>query len=441
MTTTAETLDQLRQHFNQAPYPNQPLEKYPDDANDLYDHSLVTAYYRCYQQVIQPEGRVILDAGCGTGYKSLVLALANPGAKIVGVDLSEDSIVMAKQRLEYHQVGNCEFHAMALEDVAQLGIQFDYINCDDVLYLVPDPIAALSAMRSVLTPQGIIRANYHSATGRRFCSLSQSFFKTLGCMQGPPQQEEIALVRQTMEALRPEVTLVRQVWGKAFLEHDELVLANHLLQNDKTWSMVQFFDALEVSGLEFASMVDWWTWNLADLFRDLEALPIEVVMRLSELSLKEQLALYETINHRHRLLDLWMTLPGQPMQYVPMDEWSDETWYGATVHLHPQLVSEKFRNDLVDCAGSAKMLNTAGYLRTTTPEPATVFLDTLMTGCLLPLLDQGMDFQDVLNRWLHLRPINPVTMQPTTPEEAFYPLQQILLELARIGYVLLEPGN
>ncbi|MEB3293288.1 MAG: methyltransferase domain-containing protein, partial [Synechococcales bacterium] len=156
-------LEKLRQHFNQAPYPRIPLETVPTEPYILYLHNLTTAYYRCHQKVVTPQGKVILDAGCGTGYKSLALAKSNPGAKIIGVDLSEDSVELAKQRLAFHKVENVEFYAIALEELPTLGMTFDYINCDEVLYLIPDPIAGLNALRSVLKPEGILRANFHSA--------------------------------------------------------------------------------------------------------------------------------------------------------------------------------------------------------------------------------------------------------------------------------------
>ncbi len=69
--------DKIRQQFDSAPYPNTPLDKNPkNDASLLYFHNLVTAYYLRNQKVIDNKDKVILEAGCGTGYRSLVLAEA-----------------------------------------------------------------------------------------------------------------------------------------------------------------------------------------------------------------------------------------------------------------------------------------------------------------------------------------------------------------------------
>ncbi len=100
-----ELIENIRQQFDNTPYPRIPLEQSPKDNSELlYLHNLVTAYYFRNRKVINTSGKVILDAGCGTGYKSLVLALANPGAKIVGIDLSAESVKLAEQRLQYHEL-------------------------------------------------------------------------------------------------------------------------------------------------------------------------------------------------------------------------------------------------------------------------------------------------------------------------------------------------
>jgi ubiquinone/menaquinone biosynthesis C-methylase UbiE len=139
--------EKIRQQFDTGPYPRTPLEKSPkNDAMSLYIHNLINPYYLRNQKVIETEGKLILDAGCGSGYKSLVLAEANPGAKIIGVDISEKSVDLARQRLQYHGFDNTDFHVISIEQLPQLGLDFDYINCDEVLYLFRDPSVGLQAM-------------------------------------------------------------------------------------------------------------------------------------------------------------------------------------------------------------------------------------------------------------------------------------------------------
>ena len=178
---TLELLEKIRQQFDFGPYPRIPLERSPkEDVARLYIHNFITPYYLRNQKVIKTEGITILDAGCGSGYTSLTLAEANPGARIVGIDLSEQSVELAKKRLQYHGFDKAEFYAMSIEEVTTLKEQFDYINAHEVLYLLPDAVAGLQAMKSVLAKNGIIRTNLHSSLQRASFYRAQELFKTDG---------------------------------------------------------------------------------------------------------------------------------------------------------------------------------------------------------------------------------------------------------------------
>jgi 2-polyprenyl-3-methyl-5-hydroxy-6-metoxy-1,4-benzoquinol methylase len=441
---TQDSLEKLREHFNAAPYPNKPLEKAPDSPAFLYKHSLVSAVYRREGRVTETQGKVILDAGCGTGYGALGLAWANPGAKIVGVDLSEDSVDLARQRMAFWGLENCEFHAITLEALPSLGMQYDYINCDDVLYLIPDPIEGLKVMGSILSPSGIMRVNYHSATGREAFRLAQNAFGMLGMMNGAPCPEEVAMVRQTIQSMVPDVSLRARTWTNEYLGSEEAVLANYLLRGDKSWSMKDFFAAMAAADLSFISMLDWLTWDLTSLFNNgLENLPMEVLFAFSEMSEEEQLHFFETVHAKHRLLDVWCGRSDYQAKNVKsIADWTSEDWQDVKVYFHPQAMSQGVIDDMQNCAESSMMLN-FGDLPELLDEglkTATFFLDSLTLGSLLPLLDGPQSLETLKQRWLQLRPLNPLTMQASEPDEADRPLKAILAELERIGYVMLERG-
>ena len=90
----SELQAKIRQQFDAVTYPRVPVENSPQNEYELlFLHNLITPYYLRNQKVIETKGKVILDAGCGSGYKALVLAMANPGAQIVGIDISEKSLI------------------------------------------------------------------------------------------------------------------------------------------------------------------------------------------------------------------------------------------------------------------------------------------------------------------------------------------------------------
>jgi len=289
-----DLIEKIRQQFDYAPFPRIPLEKSPESNFELlYLHNLVTAYYFRNKKVINTEGKLILDAGCGSGYKSLVLAQANPGAKIVGIDLSEESVKLARHRLQYHGFENAEFYAIKIEELPSLGLQFDYINADEVLYLLPDAIAGLQAMKSVLAPDGIIRTNLHSANGRAGVFRAQAVFKAMGLMDGSPGELEIEIVRETMEALRDEIGLKTAGWNATLAQDESWIMSNYLLVGDKGCTIPEVFAMLRSADLEFINMVAWRRWDLMDLFKDADDLPPFLAMSLPEASVEERLHLSE----------------------------------------------------------------------------------------------------------------------------------------------------
>jgi 2-polyprenyl-3-methyl-5-hydroxy-6-metoxy-1,4-benzoquinol methylase len=432
-----ELIENIRQQFNNTPYPRIPLEESPKDNSELlYIHNLVTAYYLRNRRVINTEGKAILDAGCGTGYKSLVLAIANPGAKIVGIDLSEQSVKLAEQRLQYHGVANAEFYALKIEELPSLGLQFDYINADEVLYLLPDAIAGLQAMKSVLAPDGIIRTNLHSSNGRAGVFRAQAAFKTMGLMNGSPGEVEIEIVRETMEALQDEVGLKAFTWNSERAQDEAWIMANYLLVGDKGCSIPEVFAMLRGADLEFISMVAWRRWELMDLFKDPDDLPPFLAMSLPEASLEERLHLFDLLHPLHRLFDFWCGNPTRTQAFVPVAEWTQAQWREARVHLHPQLRTSQIREDLSNCIDSQTPFEISRYI--IVPTLAPVAIESTMAACLLPLWDGPQSVVSLVQKWLQIRAEAAVNQEPAAQETALDEVKELLTRLEVLLYVLLE---
>ncbi|MEZ2276918.1 MAG: class I SAM-dependent methyltransferase [Microcoleus sp.] len=432
-----ELIENIRQQFDNTPFPRIPLEQSPKDNSELlYLHNLVTAYYFRNRKVINTSGKVILDAGCGTGYKSLVLALANPGAKIVGIDLSEESVKLAEQRLQYHGVANAEFYALKIEDLPTLGLQFDYINADEVLYLLPDAIAGLQAMKSVLTPDGIIRTNLHSSIGRAGMFRAQTAFKIMGLMNETPGDLEIAIVRETMESLQDEIWLKAVTWNSDRGKDDGWILANYLLVGDKGCSVPELFALLRGADLEFISMVAWHQWDLMDVFKDPYNLPTFLAMSLPEASVEERLHLFELFHPLHRLFDFWCGNPDRTQDFLPVAEWTEAQWREARIHLHPQLRTSQIREDLTNCIESETAFEISRYI--IVPTLAPIAINCTMAACLLPLWDGPQSMVSLVQQWLQIRSQMAVNLEPVSEQTAFEEVKELLLRLELFLYVLLE---
>jgi SAM-dependent methyltransferase len=97
------------------------------------------------------EGKRVLDAGCGTGYGSELLA-SQGAAEVVGVDVDADAIDAASRS----DSRRATFAAADLRDLpADLG-EFDAVVCFEVLEHIGEPEVALDRLAAVLRPGGIL---------------------------------------------------------------------------------------------------------------------------------------------------------------------------------------------------------------------------------------------------------------------------------------------
>lgn len=430
--------EKIRPQFDALPYPNRPLDETPSTNPDyVATHSYIIPYYLRNHHVPKTEGKWILDAGCGSGYKLLALAIANPGAHIVGVDISPKSLELAQQRLAYQQISNPSyFHCVPIEELPSLPYRFDYINCDDVLYLLEDPVAGLQAMKAVLKPEGIIRANMHSILQRASFYRVQKILARLGCLEGTPTSEEIAVTRQMMDSLQDWVITKRQTWSPNSEKDDQLILSNHLIRGDRGVTMPEFSKMLQQADLEFIRLVDWRSWPLKRLFKNMADLPKTVATRINNMSTEEQIHIYELLHPiQHRLLDLHCGHPAQGHERPPIDTWDDSLWQQATVHVHPQLNTNAFKTELTHKSEKVGQIHLNKYLKLYNPE---IRIDSSFAGCLYGLLAEPTTVPTLVQRWLQTHPLNSITLEPTNSKKAFQTVRDFLVKLEQTGYVMIE---
>lgn len=436
---TTELREKIRQQFDSAPYPRTPVESSPkDDTNALYKHNFLTPFYLRNQQLTDTAGKQILDVGCGSGYKSLVLALANPGATIVGIDISEKSVALARDRLRFHGVTQAEFRVLSLDDVGQLDMEFDYINCDEMLYLMPDIGQTLQTLKGVLKPNGILRANLHSFYQRQDFFRAQRLFTYMGLMDGNPEETEIAVVLETMQALKDFMPLKQATWKPEVLsDHaQEYVLMNYLFQGDRGYTIPELFAALRGADLEFVNMVNWRSWDIMEVFADPDNLPMFWGMSLPDLTIEQRLHVFELIAPIHRLIDFWCGHPEQAVPSTQPSTWDLEEWQTVRVHLHPQLQTAPAKADLMETIAQQQSFELSRHL--SAPVMGQVVLSPSMSACLLALWEAPQRFPDLVQRSLAVRPCDPLSLEPITVEQAAQDVRDALLVLELCLYVLFE---
>lgn len=98
---------------------------------------------------IQPQGKRLLDIGCGEGYFARVLRSAG-AARVVGADISSD---LVKKALEQDPGGEYQVHDLASGPPGEPG-SFDAVSACMVLMDLPDLDIAYQSISASLVPSG-----------------------------------------------------------------------------------------------------------------------------------------------------------------------------------------------------------------------------------------------------------------------------------------------
>jgi SAM-dependent methyltransferase len=103
-----------------------------------------------------PAGSRVLEAGCGTGAQTLILAKNSPDAEITSVDISPDSIRRAEARVRAEGITNVTFQTGDLFSLPFAPKSFDHVFVCFVLEHLADPGQVLHVLRSLIRPGGTI---------------------------------------------------------------------------------------------------------------------------------------------------------------------------------------------------------------------------------------------------------------------------------------------
>jgi ubiquinone/menaquinone biosynthesis C-methylase UbiE len=103
-----------------------------------------------------PAGSRVLEAGCGVGAQTSILARNSAGAEIIAIDLSEASLAEAQNKFDSSGITNV---SLMQTDIYMLPFEtasFDHVFVCFVLEHLTNPIDALKCLKKVIKPGGTI---------------------------------------------------------------------------------------------------------------------------------------------------------------------------------------------------------------------------------------------------------------------------------------------
>ena len=105
-----------------------------------------------------PEGSLVLEAGCGVGAQTKIIASKNPDTTFISVDISEDSLKEARQMTISMRIKNVEFKQADIYALPFKDETFDSVMVCFVLEHLNNPGQALTELKRVLKKGGTIIA-------------------------------------------------------------------------------------------------------------------------------------------------------------------------------------------------------------------------------------------------------------------------------------------
>ena len=111
-----------------------------------------------HSDTVYPAGSKVLEAGCGVGAQTVILAKDSPDAQFTSIDISQTSLEAAAKVVAQEGIRNVTFQHADIFKLPFPEESFDYIFVCFVLEHLKDPMAALAHLYPVLKRGGSITA-------------------------------------------------------------------------------------------------------------------------------------------------------------------------------------------------------------------------------------------------------------------------------------------
>jgi ubiquinone/menaquinone biosynthesis C-methylase UbiE len=102
------------------------------------------------------DGEKVLEAGCGVGAQTRILARRNPDAAFTCVDISSESIEQAREVARQEEITNADFIQADIFTLPFKPSSFDHVFVCFVLEHLAEPLSALNIFTDLLKPGGTL---------------------------------------------------------------------------------------------------------------------------------------------------------------------------------------------------------------------------------------------------------------------------------------------
>jgi len=278
--------------YDRFPFPGDPLQDGPPPGyNWRWCHQSVLAAVHGVLPAGSERPR-ILDAGCGTGVSTDYLCHLNPGADVLGIDISAGALAVARERLQRSgaaaQVRSLRQEQRSLLDLESEG-PFDYINSVGVLHHLDQPESGLRSLAGCLAPDGLLHLFLYADAGRWEIHRTQQALTLLEVGTG---SDGLRLGRELLESLPVGNRLARHHRERWAVDcaADANFADMYLHPQETSYNLDRLFGFIETADLHFAGFSNPEIWDPARLLQG------ELLERARALPQRQQWLLVEQLD-------------------------------------------------------------------------------------------------------------------------------------------------
>jgi SAM-dependent methyltransferase len=258
-----------------------------------------------------------LVAGCGTGDGAIFLAaqLRHAGAEIVGLDLSEASLAVARQRAAARGLEHrVRWVRGSILDIGRLGLgRFDYISCLGVLHHLAEPGGGLRALTDALAERGGMALMVYGRYGRLDVYAIQDLMRLING-DGTDLQGQLANLKAALRGLSPANLMLRGRSRKqieTMIMNEANLVDTFLHVQERAYTVPELYQLIEGAGLSVVNFTNFIRLSRIEYEPDVSLADPALKARLAARPVREREAIAELLHGHMYAHAVYSARPGR----------------------------------------------------------------------------------------------------------------------------------